>query len=531
MPLLVLLLVATGHAIPALLNAHELHSDAAVVGLQARHLLHGEWSGFLWGSGYQTSTDSVIAAAAFAVLGATPLALTLSSFLCHLLLVAFAFATVRRRFAPWPSALLLSPLAFATGPLHTYMFSPPRQAALTLAFASIWILDGALHSRRAAISLALGSFVAGLACFADPYALIFLPALGVFLLFGSAEPTLSGRARELACGAVGGLAGLVPLWLLRHSAQAASGVLGLRSDVVAHNLTLLRQVCLPYLLGTTAYFSAQAPLVQVWPAPPWFHAIQLAGASSLLLGVLVGGACVLVRRLPFPVRRLAAAGAIMLPVTLGAFALSVMVMDRFSARYLVAIVLMAPFALAPALLLLGPPRFALLLAPYLLSTMVAGWLGYGEDVDGIRVVRHDPSASDEVRLKDELDKQGLSFALADYWVAYRLTFLYEERVLVVPWHEQLDRYPPYRTAVAAQNRVAYIYDPWRSQEDISNREAEIRAGHTEFNPAVTPLRVGRYTVLILERPPKPPPHLAQMVSVSLPAPGASPPAHTSSRAN
>ena len=79
-------------------------------------------------------------------------------------------------FAPWPSALLLSPLAFATGPLHTYMFSPPRQAALTLAFASIWILDGALHSRRAAINLALGAFVAGLACFADPYALIFMPA-------------------------------------------------------------------------------------------------------------------------------------------------------------------------------------------------------------------------------------------------------------------------------------------------------------------------------------------------------------------
>ena len=37
-----LLLVATAHVLPALLNAAELHSDVAVVGLQARHLLHGE---------------------------------------------------------------------------------------------------------------------------------------------------------------------------------------------------------------------------------------------------------------------------------------------------------------------------------------------------------------------------------------------------------------------------------------------------------------------------------------------------------
>jgi len=42
--------------LPALMNASGTNSDAAVVGLQARHIFH-EWSPFLWGSGYQTSAD------------------------------------------------------------------------------------------------------------------------------------------------------------------------------------------------------------------------------------------------------------------------------------------------------------------------------------------------------------------------------------------------------------------------------------------------------------------------------------------
>ncbi|HEX3849585.1 MAG TPA: hypothetical protein VHW01_01390, partial [Polyangiaceae bacterium] len=219
-PLPLLLLVATAHALPALLNAAELHSDAAVVGLQARHLLHGEWSWFLWGSGYQTATDTLTAAALFRVFGPTPLALMLSAFLGHLLLVCFAFGTLRRHFEAWPTALLVSPLIVTTGPLHIYMFSPPRQAALTLVFAAIWLLDGALRWRHSALGLAAGAFVAGLSCFADPYALLFLPALGLFLLLGAAAQPKRARLYNLAAGAAGAIAGLIPVWLLTHSADA-----------------------------------------------------------------------------------------------------------------------------------------------------------------------------------------------------------------------------------------------------------------------------------------------------------------------
>jgi hypothetical protein len=189
----------------------------------------------------------------------------------------------------------------------------------------------------------------------------------------------------------------------------------------------------------------------------------------------------------------------MLPITLGAFALSVMVMDRLSARYLVAIILMAPFALAPLLPLLGTRRLALLLAPFLASVTVAGWLNHGDDVAGIHIIQHSEVVSDEAVLASELRDHGVRYGLADYWVAYRLTFLFEEQTIIVPWHAQLDRYAPYRSAVTAQARVAYIYDPWRSKEGLEEREAEIKANQTDFAPEFEVLRAGRYTVLLLRR--------------------------------
>src|SRR5262245_45991474 len=69
--------------LPPLLNARSTNSDAAVVGLQAMHLLRGEHSPFLWGSGYQTSADSYVAALFFLIAGATPLVLMLSALTLH----------------------------------------------------------------------------------------------------------------------------------------------------------------------------------------------------------------------------------------------------------------------------------------------------------------------------------------------------------------------------------------------------------------------------------------------------------------
>jgi hypothetical protein len=189
----------------------------------------------------------------------------------------------------------------------------------------------------------------------------------------------------------------------------------------------------------------------------------------------------------------------MLPVTLVAFTASVMAMDRLSARYLVAIVLVSPFALAPVLAATSRRGFAAMLAPYLVSTAVGGWLGYGDNVDGLRIRRENGEARDERALGEALRAHGVHHGLADYWVAYRLTFLLGEDPIVVPWHAALDRYPPYRTAVEAAASVAYVFDPIWSGEDLGYRKMELRNGKGGFQPDFEELRAGRYTVLIMHR--------------------------------
>lgn len=55
-----------------------------------------------------------------------------------------------------------------------------------------------------------------------------------------------------------------------------------------------------------------------------------------------------------------------------------------------------------------------------------------------------------------LEAQGVSAGIADYWIAYRMTFLSDERIIVVPDERGFDRYARYRAIVAAAPEVARI---------------------------------------------------------------------------
>jgi hypothetical protein len=48
-----------------------------------------------------------------------------------------------------------------------------------------------------------------------------------------------------------------------------------------------------------------------------------------------------------------------------------------------------------------------------------------------------------------LDDRGIRYASASYWVAYKITFLTGERVIVAP-SDGMDRYPPYTAMVSAR---------------------------------------------------------------------------------
>ena len=507
-----LVALSLAYRFPAIVNAGTVDSDAAIVGLQARHLLAGEWSWFLYGSGYQTSVDSCVAALFFAVLGSTSLALLLSTLIGHVAATCLAFGTLVRHL-PRPSAFVgVLPLVFTSSPLHTYILNPPRQAALTLVFLAVFVIDGASGRRREdarRLQGALGAAIASLACFADPYALLVLPPLLVLALlacFDGATLRASGRVvlGRIAAGAVGAAVGLIPLALLLSSPRSVHGEVTLTSSVVRHNLALLVDPCLPWLLGATAYTPVALLGYVPWEPGVVLHALQRLGAAAFLVAIVSGVALAPSRaRVDWALARLGAFGFLVAVLTIASFLVSVMVMDLFSSRYLAALVLMSPFALAPLAGRLGWKRLLLILAPYLTSAGVCGWVGYGDEVRGAHVVELPAEgAGDERALLGMLEDRGIHAAIADYWVSYRLTFLSREAVVVVPIHEREDRYPAYRTTYAGATRAAYIFDPKRSREQLSVMEAEAFSGPSpsRWGSPVERLHSGSLTAVVFDKP-------------------------------
>jgi hypothetical protein len=497
LPTLVLLAASYAFRVPPLLNARSTNSDAAVVGLQAMHMLRGELSPFLWGSGYQTSADSLVAALFFALLGPSPLVLMLSALTMHVVGTFFVFAILRRRFAPWTALLVTLPMVVSPSSVHSYALYPPRQVSLTLVLAALWAVDVAAEREDAKTKwLGAGGLLTTLAVSADPYPMLLLPIVGLYAaMIAWDREELAAFAKRVGAFATGCAAGLVPFLVIHRMAGAKSGPMGLTTGMLAHHWRLLVDECLPWALSYKVYYAHDVMDYRAWDAPAWFRALGILGALLLAGLVAYGLAAPLRRDLPLPLRRLGFAGALAFPLALSAFLVSVMVMDHFSMRYLAVLTLMTPFAVAPAAYALGVKRFAAIFAPHLLASAIAGWVGYGPFVHGPLPVAETPELRDDYTLFAMLRAKDLRFAMADYWTSYRLTYLFREELVVVPTNPGEDRYARYRRDVEAAPVFAYVHDPGRSREDLAAAERELSAKYQ----SVEKLMAGRLTVLVVHR--------------------------------
>ncbi len=496
----VLFALSFGFRFPPLLNADSTNSDAAVVGLQALHLLKGEFSPFLWGNGYQSSVDSGFCALFFLVFGKTPLALMLSALSLHVLLTFLAFGVLCRHIAkPWALVLTL-PLVFTPSSVHTYALYPPRQASLTLAFVALALVERSRDHRRASLWVALGTFVFGLAIYADPYPLVLTPVVALLVvLLAAAAPTPRERFQRVAAAVLGGATGLLPNLWLRHASGAKNGPMTLSMSVIDHNWKLLVEECLPWALSTKVYFARHTMDYLPWETGAALHGFQLVAAALMFLVAVSGLLFVGSKAIDWPARAVGFAGASIYPVAIAAFLVSVMVMDHFSMRYLAVLTLLTPFAALPlAKRLVTEKRtalFLILFVPSLISSAIGGWVGYGPFVRGIVPVTEMPKIKDDRALFRELGARGIRFATADYWTSYRLTLLSAEELIVVPLHEAQDRYPRYREQMSHAPSFAYIFDPERSFENPDETAQSFRARFTN----VERMSVGALTVFVVTR--------------------------------
>jgi hypothetical protein len=475
-----------------------MHSDAAVVGLQARHMLEGEWSWFLWGAGYQGSFDALLAALAFKVAGATPLVLMLVPLAGHVLLEVLTFDILQRRVGAALGLLATLPVVFTPQAINGAALYAPRQWCITFVFLGLWLLDGASHSRRPLLRYALGTLMGPLALYLDLYALQLMPGFALFALACCADawPGLARGWRRVAATVAGGGVGWVSLQWLRQHSGASSSPTSLSLEPIERNARLLWETCLPWVLSYGVYVPGHNLYPDRWAAPLPFALVQKQGAALLMLGIVVGGLSLFLRRLPWGARRLGLLGAVVSAAALGGFLVSPMPVDMGAARYLAPIVWFSPFALAPVALLLRPRRFAWALAPYVMAAAVGGWLSYGLYVKG-PLPRLDARgvAQEELEVARVLRERGVTAAAAQYWLAYRLAFLFEENPTVMPLHPGEDRYLPYREAFDRAPRVAFLFHPSEPRAQPGAHEEMLRQTGTRYER----LEVAGFTLLIISR--------------------------------
>jgi hypothetical protein len=483
------------YRLPALIHARGLNSDVAVVGLQALHFLRkGELSPFLWGSGYQSAADSLVAAFWFMLLGPSPFALVFSALSLHLLVTSLVFVMLRSLSIPRASALTAL-LVFASASVHSYALNPPREASIALMFCSLFLaVPKVLPLSRRRLWAAL--LCLGLSLAADPYARLMAPACLLLIAYaaGTDARTRLRRLPELSDGLA---LSLVPDFLLRHSVQARSGPMSFDLSLVRHNADLFTRVCAPWALGAQSY--AAVHVMDFERAQPSAAIALIQGCGVIAYGVLFLVSLLALYRTAPKERALAASALLTLVLTVLGFLVSVMVMDLFAMRYLATLTLFAPFAFIPAVQFLPKRIGVVLLLLHCAGTALSGWKAFAPYTEGASIATSPEGArySEDDALLAELRSQGVTAATADYWASYRLSFLYKEQVIVVPNNTAEDRYPPHRATFEREKNVAYIHDRGRSRESLEAAQAAALL----LGPAKTlqPVSVGPYTVFYAAR--------------------------------
>lgn len=451
-----LVLIALAFRIPVLINPERMNSDHAFLGLQGLNLWSGRWQWFLWNSDYQGVWEPAVASLYFRIFGVSYSVLQWVPLSGFFLMLVLLFDILRRELGAGKAFLLSLTWVLVSRPMIDTNVLPYRQWSLFFPCLALWLMyDG----RFKKVSWFLAGLLPFFALYVDFFSIQFLlPTLIVLVLAANKE------RRVLVPLAAGAFIGAAALGISRNLGPKSGAPLAFSPKTLIANIPLFFFTCLPVLMGFEVPEGANGV--------SWGKGIHpLLLVTALLLFALMAYSLLAAlkdKSLPRWVRLLGIFGGLLIGQASVGFMGSTMASNSASVRYLTPFICAIPFCLVPLAYRLPTKKLALWMTPYLVGITIGGWLQYGAFVDGIRPVR-DPGGwvANARALGDWARQQGVKYGESEYWVAYQLTFLYQENPVIVPY-DVMDRYPTYTEAGKKQAKGIRVFSPQDSAQAVED---------------------------------------------------------------
>ncbi len=443
-------------------------ADEAVWGLMAKHALDGELDVFFWGQAYGGTQETFLTAGVVAVAGQSPVALRIVPMVLYAVAAVLTWR-IGIRTVGEPSARLAAVIVWVW-PAYAVWKSTRAHgfygSAIVLGLFAV-LLALRLRERDSRLDAALLGLVCGLGWWAtSQVAILALPAVA-WLVWR--RPVVL-RLWWLAVPAA--VLGALPALVANVQNDWYSFVTGERQTTPLIQLKNLFVTNLPAALGLRRPFSLE-----------WIPHAAIGGTAYAL--TLVGFVVLLVRSRSRHKLEPLLLTALVLPLF---YAVSPYASLNTEPRYL--------FLLVPVLALLlvamvPAGRAALVAAAVALAFSVAGIAKLDAQDVAVSFVTGDPVPADLSPLVRLLDREGVQHVLANYWIAWRITYESDERILAVesgtgkhslragrvePVSGDPGRYPPFYRSVIASRDAAYVFSE-RSSRDLPLRDLLRTAGY------------------------------------------------------
>lgn len=454
------------------MDAFPFNADEAVVGLMARHILQGRWPVFFYGQAYMGSLDSTLVAGAFGVVGIKVIAIRVVQCLLYMGTVATTMILVRLGFSSKRMAIaagLLMAIPTVNNTLYTTVSLGGYGEALLLGnlilLFTLWIHR---HPEVVWLYLAWG-LSAGLAFWAFGLSLVYIIPAGISICYS----LWRGKSRQWAAGLAtlaGVIVGAAP-WIAYALVEGIGSLVaelgGSAIAVESSGNPIWGRLLNALLFGSTVTLGLRPPWEVNWLALPlaplalaFWVAVLIHTFASLrsseafargreLRWLLIGVAGVLLLGFVFTPFGGDPSGRYFVPLAAPMAILAAYFVDRFriqSGRSLVYVLLAIP------------------LVYHLWGTFQAleeSPTGLTTQFDSVTWIDHDYDDD----LIDFLERNNELTGYSNYWVAYPLAFLSDEKMTFIPqlpYHQDFrytardDRYSPYDAIVESSSRASYI---------------------------------------------------------------------------